>query len=68
MQAPSHGVVLNTLMTQRFERGELKLFGYINLSRYFYRHMKERQSGVIMNVVLGGSQQSNLSLYCRNNG
>ena len=35
------------------EGWELKLFGYINLSRYFYRHMKERQSGVIMNVVGG---------------
>ena len=37
------------------EGWELKLFGYINLSRYFYRHMKERQSGVIMNVVGGAA-------------
>ena len=30
---------------------ELKLFGYINLSRDFYIVMKERQSGVILNIV-----------------
>jgi len=30
---------------------ELKLFGYINLSRDFYTVMKARQSGVIMNVI-----------------
>ena len=34
---------------------ELKLFGYINLSRDFYNHMKERQSGVIMNVIGGAA-------------
>ncbi|HZQ63205.1 MAG TPA: short-chain dehydrogenase/reductase [Casimicrobiaceae bacterium] len=30
---------------------ELKLFGYINMTREFYRRMKARRSGVIVNVI-----------------
>jgi len=30
---------------------ELKVFGYINLSRAFYRAMKARRDGVILNVI-----------------
>lgn len=30
---------------------ELKVFGYINLSREIYRRMRERKSGVIVNVI-----------------
>lgn len=29
----------------------LKMFGYINMTRHFYKHMKARQSGVIVNVI-----------------
>lgn len=41
------------------ESWELKLFGYINLSRMFYEHMKKRGSGVIINVI--GSAADNPS-------
>lgn len=30
---------------------ELKVFGYINLTREIYRHMRERRRGVIVNVI-----------------
>jgi NAD(P)-dependent dehydrogenase (short-subunit alcohol dehydrogenase family) len=30
---------------------ELKVFGYINLTRIFYERMKARRSGVILNVI-----------------
>lgn len=30
---------------------ELKVFGYINLSRMFYQAMKQRRDGVILNVI-----------------
>jgi hypothetical protein len=30
---------------------DLKVFGYINLCRSFYRLMKERRSGVILNII-----------------
>jgi NAD(P)-dependent dehydrogenase (short-subunit alcohol dehydrogenase family) len=30
---------------------ELKVFGYINLARAFYREMKQRRDGVILNVI-----------------
>ena len=30
---------------------DLKVFGYINLTRHFYQHMKARKSGVIVNVI-----------------
>lgn len=30
---------------------DLKLFGYINLSRHYYGAMKQRRSGVILNIV-----------------
>jgi NAD(P)-dependent dehydrogenase (short-subunit alcohol dehydrogenase family) len=36
---------------------ELKVFGYINLTREFYRRMVERGSGVIVNVVGIGAEK-----------
>jgi hypothetical protein len=30
---------------------DLKMFGYINMTRHFYTHMKARRSGVIVNVI-----------------
>ena len=33
------------------ESWDLKVFGYINLCRSFYRLMKERRAGVILNVI-----------------
>lgn len=36
---------------------ELKLFGYINLSRKAYTRMKERRSGVILNVIGVGGER-----------
>lgn len=36
---------------------DVKVFGYINLAREFYREMKQRKSGVIINIIgLGGAQ------------
>lgn len=43
---------IDTLSDEDMRRGfELKLFGYINLTRHFYRQMKARGSGVIANVI-----------------
>jgi NAD(P)-dependent dehydrogenase (short-subunit alcohol dehydrogenase family) len=36
---------------------ELKLFGYINLTREIYRRMCERQQGVIVNVIGGAGER-----------
>jgi len=36
---------------------ELKIFGYINLTREFYRRMVERRAGVIMNVIGIGAEK-----------
>lgn len=36
---------------------ELKIFGYINLTREFYRRMVERRAGVIVNVVGIGAEK-----------
>ena len=41
------------------ESWELKLFGYINLARYFYHYMKQRQSGVIMNIIGAAANNPN---------
>lgn len=35
---------------------DLKVFGYINLSREFYRLMKARRSGVIINILGNGGE------------
>ena len=45
--------------TQLREAWELKLYGYINLTRDIYAEMKERGSGVIVNVI--GSAADNPS-------
>ncbi len=34
---------------------ELKLFGYINMTRHLYGHMKSRGSGVIVNIIGGAA-------------
>lgn len=36
---------------------DLKVFGYINMSRYFYSHMKKRGAGVIVNVIGAGGEK-----------
>jgi 3-oxoacyl-[acyl-carrier protein] reductase len=36
---------------------ELKMFGYINLTREFYRRMCERKRGVIINVIGGAGER-----------
>jgi 3-oxoacyl-[acyl-carrier protein] reductase len=36
---------------------ELKLFGYINLTREVYRGMRERRQGVIINVIGGSGER-----------
>ena len=36
---------------------ELKLFGYINLTREIYRRMTERKSGAIVNVIGGAGER-----------
>ncbi|MGI9410373.1 MAG: short-chain dehydrogenase/reductase [Hyphomicrobiaceae bacterium] len=41
---------------------DLKMFGYINMTRHFFKHMKARRSGVIINVV-GNSGERMQSSY-----
>lgn len=41
---------------------DLKMFGYINMTRHFYKHMKARRSGVIVNVI-GNSGERMQSSY-----
>ncbi len=36
---------------------DLKVFGYINMSRAFYTHMKKRAAGVIINVIGAGGEK-----------
>jgi 3-oxoacyl-[acyl-carrier protein] reductase len=36
---------------------DLKVFGYINMTRAFYARMKERQAGVIVNVIGTGGER-----------
>ena len=36
---------------------DLKVFGYIDLSRAFYRQMKARRSGVIINIIGNGGER-----------
>ena len=38
---------------------ELKVFGYINMTRAFYRRMKARGSGVIVNVIGNSGERMN---------
>lgn len=40
----------------------LKMFGYINMTRHFYKHMKARRDGVIVNVI-GNSGERMQSSY-----
>jgi NAD(P)-dependent dehydrogenase (short-subunit alcohol dehydrogenase family) len=43
---------------------ELKLFGYINLSREAYAFMVERQSGVIINVIGMAAERASYDYIC----
>ena len=43
---------------------ELKLFGYINLSREAYAFMTERQSGVIINVIGMAAERASYDYIC----
>jgi NAD(P)-dependent dehydrogenase (short-subunit alcohol dehydrogenase family) len=43
---------------------DLKVFGYINMCRAFYPHMKQRQSGVIINVVGNAAQTHDPEYIC----
>lgn len=46
-----HGELLNVGEEEWRAAWELKVFGYINLSRAYFRLMRERGSGVIVNVI-----------------
>ena len=49
---------ITDLDEQRWRAGwELKLFGYISLTREVYRRMCERQMGVIINVIGGAGER-----------
>jgi NAD(P)-dependent dehydrogenase (short-subunit alcohol dehydrogenase family) len=41
------------------ESWELKVFGYINLSAEFYRAMKQRRDGVIVNIIGSAGERHN---------
>lgn len=36
---------------------EPKVFGYVNLMREYFRHMRERRSGVIINIIGLGAEK-----------
>ena len=43
---------------------DLKVFGYVNMCRAFYAHMKSRQAGVIINVVGNAAQTHDPEYIC----
>ena len=42
----------------------LKVFGYINMCRAYYAHMKKRQAGVIVNVIGAAAQTRDPDYIC----
>ena len=44
--------------------GDLKVFGYINMCRAYYALMKERGSGVIINVTGNAAQTHDPEYIC----
>ncbi|MGE0500787.1 MAG: short-chain dehydrogenase/reductase [Rhizobiaceae bacterium] len=46
-----HGELLDVGEAEWRAAWELKVFGYINLTREYYRRMRERGAGVIVNVI-----------------
>jgi len=48
------------------EAWELKVFGYVNLSRAMYRHMRGRPPKVIVNVVGTGAERPQWRYVCGN--
>lgn len=51
------GTLLEVDETAWREGWELKIFGYINLTREFYRQMVKRRAGVIVNVIGIGAEK-----------
>ena len=47
---------------------ELKVFGYINMTREFYRRMKARGAGVIVNVIGNSGERMNASYILGSTG
>jgi NAD(P)-dependent dehydrogenase (short-subunit alcohol dehydrogenase family) len=43
---------------------DLKVFGYINMCRAYYAHMKKRQAGVIVNVIGAAAQTRDPDYIC----
>jgi len=47
---------------------DLKVFGYISMCREFYRVMKERRSGVILNIIGMGGERPSADYICGSSG
>ena len=43
---------------------DLKVYGYIGLTRLYLKKMKERRSGVIINIIGAGGERLDFELYC----
>ncbi len=50
------------------EAWELKVFGYINMTRAFYALMKARRSGVIINILGNGGERLDAGYICGSTG
>ena len=47
---------------------DLKVFGYINMTRAFYALMKERRKGVIINILGNGGERLDAGYVCGSTG
>lgn len=47
---------------------DLKVFGYISICREFYRIMKEKRSGVILNIIGMGGERPSADYICGSSG
>jgi NAD(P)-dependent dehydrogenase (short-subunit alcohol dehydrogenase family) len=47
---------------------DLKVFGYINMTRAFYAQMRSRGSGVIINIIGGAGERLNAGYICGSTG
>jgi len=45
--------------------GDLKVYGYVGLTRLYLRKMKERRRGVIVNVIGVGGEKTGRAVYRR---
>jgi NAD(P)-dependent dehydrogenase (short-subunit alcohol dehydrogenase family) len=60
---------LHTVDEETWRRAwDLKVFGYINLTRAVYAQMKERRSGVIVNVLGGAGEKLNAAYIAGSTG